>query len=90
MASSITGRKHVPLTRRGDEALGTITARRGGWSFYKITRGGWSTVEKDSACAETPNRATVGAPVAPIAIEVDVGRTSAPDGHAHHNERARS
>jgi hypothetical protein len=45
----------------GTEATGTVLAPRGGWVFYKITRGAWPSVEKSSTCAEIDDRAAFGA-----------------------------
>jgi alpha-glucosidase len=60
VATSATSWTHVPLQRTGDVAHGFIDAPRGEWVLYKITRGGWPTVEKFAGCAERPNRAVFG------------------------------
>jgi alpha-glucosidase len=70
IASSATSWTHVPLTRSGAVATGTIVLPRGGWAFFKVTRGGWPTVEKDAACGELANRHVFGAPARPVAISV--------------------
>lgn len=69
VASSHGGWAHVPLARTGDEATGTIAAPRGGWVFYKVTRGGWPTVEKSAACTEIDDRHALGAG-RPVGVEV--------------------
>lgn len=56
VAASSAGWTHAPLARTGDVAEGTIRAPRGAFVFFKITRGGWSTVEKGAGCAEVANR----------------------------------
>jgi len=62
VASSATGWTHVPLAWVAPGvARGTIEAPRGEWFEYKITRGGWETVEKQANCAEVTNRARFGA-----------------------------
>lgn len=73
VASSQAGWAHVPLVRSvdGTEASGTMLAPRGGWVFYKITRGGWPTVEKSAACTELDDRAAFGSK---RALEIDVAK----------------
>ncbi len=61
VATSATGWTHQPLTRTGNVAAGDIDVPRGSWFFYKFTRGDWTTVEKDGACAEMINRYRFGA-----------------------------
>ncbi len=61
IASSATNWTHVPLVRSGDEATGTIRVPRGGFAFYKVTRGSWPTVERTAGCAEIENRHVLGA-----------------------------
>lgn len=70
VASSAAGWTHLPLVRSGDFAVGTLRAPRGGFAFFKVTRGGWPTVEKGAACAEIADRPAFGA--ATRAIDVDV------------------
>lgn len=72
IAHSNVGWAHVPLVRSvdGTEATGTVLAPRGGWVFYKITRGGWPTVEKSATCVEIEDRAAFGAARAAV---IDVG-----------------
>ncbi len=69
VATSRTGWTHVPLARTGDEATGTVPAPRGGYGFFKVTRGAWPTVEKGLGCAEIANRPAFGSTTA---IVVDV------------------
>ena len=62
LASSATGWTHVPLTRiDATHARGELEVDRGAWFFYKYSRGGWDTVEKDGACGEISNRYRFGA-----------------------------
>jgi alpha-glucosidase len=42
-------------------ASGLVSVPRGGWVFYKYTRGSWATVEKWPGCAEATNRYELGA-----------------------------
>lgn len=70
VASSAWGWTHRPLERTGDVAQGTLEVPRGQWFFYKITRGAWSSVEKDATCGERPNRSAIGAASA-LAITVE-------------------
>jgi alpha-glucosidase len=65
---------HVPLVRSvdGTEATGTMLAPRGGWVFYKITRGGWPTVEKSASCTEIDDRAAFGAVGALRRVDITV------------------
>jgi alpha-glucosidase len=69
VATSRTGWTHSPLVRTGDEAVGTVPAPRGGWAFFKVTRGAWPTVEKGAGCAEITNRPAFGSTI-PISVEV--------------------
>ncbi len=69
VATSRSGWTHAPLARSGDEATGTIAAPRGGWLFFKVTRGDWTTVEKTAACAEIDDRHALGA-ARPIEVTV--------------------
>lgn len=50
------------LERDGLTARASLTVPRGTLLEYKITRGSWSTVEKDSAFRERPNRRLFAAP----------------------------
>jgi alpha-glucosidase len=60
IASSATGWTHVPLTWIAPGvARGTLTATRGDWLDYKLTRGSWESVEKLADCGEAPNRTRV-------------------------------
>jgi alpha-glucosidase len=53
---------HHPLAWVGPNlARGTVRVPRGGWFFYKYTRGGWETVETWSGCVEASNRYGFGA-----------------------------
>ena len=62
IASSATGWTHVPLAWVAPGvARGTITATRGDWIDYKVTRGAWTTVEKQADCSEVPNRVRIAA-----------------------------
>jgi alpha-glucosidase len=70
VATSRGGWLHVPLVRVGDEATGTIRAPRGGYTSFKITRGGWPTVEKAAACAELDNRRALGAATRGVVVTV--------------------
>lgn len=70
VASSHDAWTHRPLVRSGDIATGTVKAPRGGYASFKITRGGWPTVEKGDACAEIDNRRAFGAGARPIAVRV--------------------
>jgi alpha-glucosidase len=62
VASSATGWAHLPL-----EPVDAVTWRgelevpRGAWFFYKFSRGGWETVEKQADCGEVSNRYRFGA-----------------------------
>jgi hypothetical protein len=68
LASSATSWTHVPLTWVAPGvARGTLTAQRGEWIDYKLTRGGWDSVEKLADCSEAPNRTRI----ASAAIVVD-------------------
>lgn len=61
VASSATGWTHEPLAWVAPGvARGTIDVSRGDWLDYKITRGGWETVEKQGNCAERTNRTAFG------------------------------
>lgn len=60
VATSTNGWTHVPVARSGDVATGKISAPRGGFVFFKVTRGGWATVEKGSGCIEIENRHAFG------------------------------
>lgn len=63
VASSATGWSHVPLAWVSPTlARGTLSVPRGSWFFYKVTRGGWDTVEKWLGCVEATNRYGYGAP----------------------------
>ncbi len=54
---------HVPLPWVAPGlARGTITVPRGAWFDYKVTRGGWATVEKTARCEERANRYRMAAP----------------------------
>jgi alpha-glucosidase len=70
VASSGASWTHLPLVRTGDEASGTVRAPRGGFAWFKITRGDWATVEKGGACAEVPNRHAFGAAARPVEAAV--------------------
>lgn len=70
VASSRAGWTHAPLTRTGDVAQGTIKVPRGGYASFKITRGGWPTVEKGDGCAEIDNRRVFGAATRPVVVSV--------------------
>ncbi|MBI2392746.1 MAG: hypothetical protein HYV09_24385 [Deltaproteobacteria bacterium] len=70
VASSAWGWTHRPLDRTGDVATGTLEVPRGKWFFYKVTRGAWSTVEKDATCAERSNRSALGGAAA-LAVTVE-------------------
>lgn len=70
VASARAGWGHAPLTRVGDEATGTVRAPRGGYTSFKITRGGWPTVEKGAACEELPNRRALGAATRAVLVSV--------------------
>jgi hypothetical protein len=59
IAASTNNWTHVPLTVSGNVARGTITAKRGEWIDYKITRGSWDSVEKLADCSEAPNRTRI-------------------------------
>lgn len=59
IAASTTNWTHVQLTVTGNVARGVLTARRGEWIDYKITRGSWETVEKLADCSEAPNRTRI-------------------------------
>ncbi len=62
VASSATGWTHEPLTWISPGlARGQVVVPRGEWFAYKITRGGWETVEKQADCSEHPNRTRFGA-----------------------------
>jgi alpha-glucosidase len=61
IATSRNGWTHVPITRNGDEASAAIAMPRGAFTFFKITRGGWPTVEKGEGCIEIGNRSVRGA-----------------------------
>jgi len=62
VASSATAWTHEPLAWVAPGvARGTVRVPRGEWFEYKITRGGWETVEKQANCAEHTNRARFGA-----------------------------
>jgi len=62
LASSLTNWTHVPLTWVAPGvARGSITAPRGEWIDYKLTRGTWETVEKLGDCSEAPNRTRIAA-----------------------------
>jgi hypothetical protein len=61
VASSRAGWLHAPLVRSGDEATGTLRVPRGGYASFKISRGGWPSVEKGEACVEVENRRAFGA-----------------------------
>jgi alpha-glucosidase len=68
IASSTTNWTHVPLAWVAPGvARGTLTAQRGDWIDYKLTRGAWDSVEKLADCSEAPNRTRV----ASAAIVVD-------------------
>jgi hypothetical protein len=41
-------------------ATGTILVPRGSFTFFKVTRGDWATVEKDAGCGEISNRPAFG------------------------------
>jgi alpha-glucosidase len=63
LASSATNWSHVPLAWTSPGvARGSITAPRGEWIDYKLTRGSWDSVEKLGDCSEAPNRTRVAAP----------------------------
>jgi alpha-glucosidase len=70
VASSGSGWTHLPLSRAGDEATGTLRAPRGAFAFFKITRGGWPSVEKGPGCAEVPNRHAFGAATRAVTLAV--------------------
>jgi alpha-glucosidase len=62
VASSATDWTHVPLAWVAPGvARGTLTAVRGDWIDYKLTRGAWETVEKLGDCSEAPNRTRIAA-----------------------------
>jgi alpha-glucosidase len=62
VASSATSWTHVPLAWVAPGvARGTLTAVRGDWLDYKLTRGTWETVEKLGDCSEAPNRTRIAA-----------------------------
>jgi alpha-glucosidase len=69
VASSAAGWTHAPLSRSGDVATGTMKAPRGGFVFFKITRGGWPTVEKGPGCVEIDDRHAFGA-AKPVEVTV--------------------
>jgi alpha-glucosidase len=60
VAVSRTGWRSTPLARVGDVATGTILVPRGSFTFFKVTRGDWATVEKDAGCGEISNRPAFG------------------------------
>jgi len=70
VATSRGGWLHMPLVRVGDEATGTMRVPRGGFASFKITRGGWPTVEKGDACVEVDNRRAFGAASRVVAVTV--------------------
>lgn len=70
VASSHAAWAHAPLVRTGDEATGTLRVPRGGYTSFKITRGGWPTVEKGDACAEVDNRRAFGAATRAVLVTV--------------------
>ncbi len=68
IASSATSWTHVPLAWVAPGvARGTLTAARGQWIDYKLTRGSWDTVEKLGDCSEAPNRTRI----ASAAVTID-------------------
>jgi alpha-glucosidase len=70
VASSGASWQHLPLTRSGEWATGTLRAPRGGHAFFKITRGAWPTVEKAQGCADVANRHAFGAATRAVEIAV--------------------
>lgn len=70
VAASSAGWTHAPLVRTGDVAEGTVRAPRGSYFFFKVTRGGWGTVEKGAACVEVTNRHALAAARARLDVRV--------------------
>ena len=70
VASSGASWQHLPLVRNGEFATGTLRAPRGGHAFFKITRGGWPSVEKAQGCIEIGNRHAFGAATKSVDISV--------------------
>ncbi|MDB4935123.1 MAG: Alpha-glucosidase [Labilithrix sp.] len=70
VASSRAGWTHAPLMRTGDEATGTLRIPRGGYASFKISRGGWPTVEKGEGCVEIDNRRAFGAATRAVVVTV--------------------
>jgi alpha-glucosidase len=63
IATDASGWTHAPLAWEpgNTRASGLVPVPRGGWVFYKYTRGGWGTVEKWPGCVEATNRYELGA-----------------------------
>lgn len=63
IATSASGWTQQPLTWDPGQASasGLVSVPRGGWVFYKYTRGDWGTVEKWPGCVEATNRYELGA-----------------------------
>jgi hypothetical protein len=78
VASSHAGWVHAPLARTGDEATGTLKAPRGGYVSFKISRGGWPTVEKGEGCVELDNRRALGAATRGVVVTVSAWADSCP------------
>jgi hypothetical protein len=70
VASSHAGWVHAVLARSGDEATGTLRIPRGGYTSFKIARGGWPTVEKGASCSELDNRRGLGAATRGLVVSV--------------------
>lgn len=63
IATDVSGWTHAPVGvgGPGDTLSFTVTVPRGVWFEYKLTRGGWDTVEKWPGCEEATNRYAFGA-----------------------------
>ena len=78
VASSHAGWVHAALVRSGDEATGTLRIPRGGYTSFKIARGGWPTVEKGDSCAELDNRRALGAATRVVSVSVSAWADGCP------------
>jgi hypothetical protein len=78
VASSHGGWVHLPLSRTADEATGTLRIARGGYTSFKIARGGWPTVEKGDGCVEIANRRALGAATRPVVVTVSAWADACP------------
>ena len=63
MATDFGGWTHTAVATGGpgDTVAFTVAVPRGEWFHYKLTRGGWETVEKWPGCQEATNRYAFGA-----------------------------